>query len=76
MAVGSVPVLERLGIDDPVGVVSVHLGSSVWGVVAVALFSHQLPPWLALHTRAQAPGLFHGGGFPLSPGNRSGARSR
>jgi Amt family ammonium transporter len=37
--VGSVIVLERLGLDDPVGAISVHGTVGLWGVVAVALFS-------------------------------------
>lgn len=36
---GSVVVLERLGIDDPVGAISVHGTTGLWGVLAVALFS-------------------------------------
>jgi Amt family ammonium transporter len=31
--------LERIGIDDPVGAISVHGTAGLWGVVAVALFS-------------------------------------
>ena len=31
--------LERLGIDDPVGAISVHGTSGLWGLIAVALFS-------------------------------------
>ena len=37
--VGSVIFLERVGVDDPVGAISVHGTVGVWGVVAVALFS-------------------------------------
>ncbi len=35
----SVMGLERLGLDDPVGAVSVHGTAGLWGVLAVALFS-------------------------------------
>lgn len=42
--------LERIGIDDPVGAISVHGVVGVWGVLAVGLF-------------AQDGGLFYGGGF-------------
>jgi len=42
--------LERIGIDDPVGAISVHGVVGVWGVLAVGLF-------------AQNGGLFYGGGF-------------
>ncbi len=31
--------LERLGFDDPVGAISVHGASGLWGLIAVALFS-------------------------------------
>ena len=37
--VGSVMLLERRGIDDPVGAISVHGTAGLWGVIAVALFS-------------------------------------
>jgi len=35
----SVILLERVGIDDPVGAISVHGVAGFWGVLAVALFS-------------------------------------
>lgn len=35
----SVILLERHGIDDPVGAISVHGTAGLWGVIAVALFS-------------------------------------
>ncbi len=35
----SVIALERAGIDDPVGAISVHGTAGIWGVLAVALFS-------------------------------------
>ncbi len=37
--VGSVMLLERIGLDDPVGAISVHGTAGLWGVLAVALFS-------------------------------------
>ena len=42
--------LERIGIDDPVGAISVHGVVGIWGVLAVGLF-------------AQNGGLLYGGGF-------------
>jgi Amt family ammonium transporter len=42
--------LERIGIDDPVGAISVHGVVGIWGVLAVGLF-------------ALDGGLLHGGGF-------------
>ncbi|MEX2503140.1 MAG: ammonium transporter [Trueperaceae bacterium] len=38
LVVGSVIVLDRARIDDPVGAVSVHGIAGVWGTLAVALF--------------------------------------
>ena len=35
----SVVAIERIGIDDPVGAVSVHGAAGLWGLIAVALFS-------------------------------------
>jgi Amt family ammonium transporter len=31
--------IERIGIDDPVGAISVHGVAGLWGIIAVALFS-------------------------------------
>ena len=42
--------LERIGIDDPVGAISVHGVAGIWGVLAVGLF-------------ATEGGLFYGDGF-------------
>ncbi len=39
LMVGSVIVIERLGVDDPVGAISVHGTAGLWGLIAVALFS-------------------------------------
>jgi len=33
--------LERLGLDDPVGAISVHGTCGLWGLIAVALFSSE-----------------------------------
>jgi len=35
----SVPLIERLGVDDPVGAVSVHGVCGIWGVLYVGLFA-------------------------------------
>ena len=34
-------VTEKLGIDDPVGVVPVHALSAVWGLLAVGVFGEE-----------------------------------
>jgi Amt family ammonium transporter len=39
LMVWSVVTLERLGVDDPVGAISVHGTAGLWGLIAVALFS-------------------------------------
>ena len=39
IVVGSVLLLDRLHLDDPVGAVSVHLVCGVWGTLAVGIFS-------------------------------------
>ena len=39
IVVGSVLLLDRLRLDDPVGAVSVHLVCGVWGTLAVGIFS-------------------------------------
>lgn len=33
--------VERIGLDDPVGAISVHAGCGTWGVLAVALFHYE-----------------------------------
>ena len=41
IVVGSVLLLDRLRLDDPVGAVSVHLVCGVWGTLAVGIFSSE-----------------------------------
>jgi Amt family ammonium transporter len=44
----SVEWLDRLGLDDPSGSISVHAVGGLWGVIAVAIFVHARPgQWLA-----------------------------
>ncbi len=52
VVVVSIVGLERAGIDDPVGAISVHGTAGIWGVLAVGLF-------------ATDGGLFYGGGLSL-----------
>ena len=50
IVVVSIVGLERGGLDDPVGAISVHGSAGIWGVIAVGLFSTD-------------NGLLYGGGF-------------
>ncbi|MEQ8716499.1 MAG: ammonium transporter [Acidimicrobiales bacterium] len=51
--------IDRIGIDDPVGAISVHGICGVWGTLAVGLFAVYDDGFLG---RAEA-GLFYGGGI-------------
>jgi Amt family ammonium transporter len=53
--------LERLGIDDPVGAVSVHGFNGIWGLISVGLFADGTYGNYAI-TEPFARGLFYGGG--------------
>ncbi len=39
IVVGSVIMMDRIKIDDPVGAISVHLTCGIWGTLAVGIFS-------------------------------------
>nr|CAD7402710.1 unnamed protein product [Timema cristinae] len=56
----TMPMFDRLGIDDPVGASSVHGMAAIWGVVAVGLFADNPYP---LDTTKGRSGLFKGGGW-------------
>ena len=55
VAVVGVPLVERLGIDDPIGAVAVHGLAGVWGTLATGL--------LAVPALAANVGVGHGGLF-------------
>jgi Amt family ammonium transporter len=38
----TVPLLDKLRIDDPVGALSVHLVNGIWGTLAVAIFNSEV----------------------------------
>ncbi|MEZ4683257.1 MAG: hypothetical protein R2932_54520 [Caldilineaceae bacterium] len=55
--------IERMGIDDPVGAVPVHLFNGIWGVIAVGLFACGNPDSAAWNgIDGAVTGLFYGGG--------------
>ncbi|MFH4981970.1 hypothetical protein AB6A40_008679 [Gnathostoma spinigerum] len=41
ISISVIPLLEKLHIDDPVGVIPIHLTSSMWGMTAVGLFAEE-----------------------------------
>jgi ammonium transporter len=47
-----------LKLDDPVGAIGVHVGASVWGLLAVGLFADSALPGISVRD-----GLFYGGGL-------------
>lgn len=53
----SVISLENLGVDDPVGAISVHGVCGVWGTLAAGLFAQEM--------FGGTNGLFFGGGFDV-----------
>lgn len=62
LVVASVYFLESLGIDDPVGAVSVHGTNGIWGLISVGLFADGTYGNYAT-TEPFVRGLFYGGGF-------------
>ncbi len=59
LTIFSVLTLDRIGVDDPVGAVSVHAMNGVWGTVACGLFNAEG----VLGTAKASTGLLYGGGF-------------
>src|SRR5262249_35551524 len=60
-AVVTVPLVERIGIDDPIGAVAVHGLAGVWGTLATGLFA---VPALAENLATGRGGLGYTGSFP------------
>ncbi|XP_045457669.1 putative ammonium transporter 2 [Melitaea cinxia] len=58
----SVPLLDKMRIDDPVSASAVHGASGLWGVIAVGLFADNPIPMDTTNGRS---GLFKGGGWYL-----------
>ena len=59
VVVGSL-LVERVGIDDPVGAIAAHGMSGVWGTLALGFLA---VPELAEKLETGKGGLFYGGGF-------------
>jgi ammonium transporter, Amt family len=60
IAVTGVLLVERIGIDDPIGAVAVHGFSGVWGTLATGLFA---VPALASNLATGTGGLVYTGSF-------------
>src|SRR5262252_8219135 len=60
IAVTGVILVERIGIDDPIGAVSVHGMAGVWGTLATGLFA---VPILSKNLATGTPGLVYSGSF-------------
>ncbi|XP_062545159.1 putative ammonium transporter 2 [Armigeres subalbatus] len=58
----SMPLFDKMGVDDPVGASAVHGVAGIWGVLAVGLFADNPIP---LDTTNGRSGLFKGGGWYL-----------
>jgi Amt family ammonium transporter len=52
--------VDRIGIDDPVGAIAAHGMSGVWGTLALGFLT---VPSLAEKLATGSPGLFYGGGL-------------
>jgi Amt family ammonium transporter len=52
--------VERVGIDDPVGAMAAHGMSGIWGTLSLGLFA---VPKLASNLQTGTGGLFYGGGL-------------
>jgi Amt family ammonium transporter len=60
IAVVAVPLVERIGIDDPIGAVAVHGLAGVWGTLATGIFA---VPALASNLATGRGGLVYTGSF-------------
>lgn len=58
----AMPLIDRIGIDDPVGASAAHGVAGIWGVLAVGLFADNPIPLATTNGRR---GLLKGGGFYL-----------
>ncbi|CAB0035135.1 unnamed protein product [Trichogramma brassicae] len=58
----TMPLFDRVGIDDPVGASATHGISGLWGVVAIGIFAENPLP---LDTTQGRSGVLKGGGWEL-----------
>ncbi|GBM45590.1 Putative ammonium transporter 3 [Araneus ventricosus] len=58
----TVPLLDKLHVDDPVGAIAVHGAGSIWGMLAVGLF---VESDTLMELSRGLTGLFRGGGWKL-----------
>jgi Amt family ammonium transporter len=65
LAASGVLFLERRGIDDPVGAISVHGINGLWGMIAVGLFANGSFGQGTHGVAEPVRGLFYGGGKQL-----------
>ncbi|CEF60342.1 Ammonium transporter family and Ammonium transporter AmtB-like domain-containing protein [Strongyloides ratti] len=63
LAVFSYPLIEKFEIDDPVGVIPVHVIGSTWGMLCVGIFG-QNDKYVPTNTNGQS-GLLYNGGIKL-----------
>ena len=59
LVVASVKMFDRIGVDDPVGAISVHGVCGTWGTLSIGLFATFDDAFLG----REDAGLFYGGGF-------------
>ncbi|XP_066155328.1 putative ammonium transporter 2 isoform X1 [Euwallacea fornicatus] len=59
---GSMPLFDKMKIDDPVGASAVHGIGGIWGVIAVGIFAQNPYP---LNTTSGRSGVLRGGGWYL-----------
>ncbi|CAJ0959250.1 unnamed protein product, partial [Mesorhabditis belari] len=62
LSISVLPVLEHFHVDDPVGVVPIHLVSSIWGMISVGIFAKR-DRYVAEGLKYD--GLIYDGGFTL-----------
>ncbi|TMS33883.1 hypothetical protein L596_001572 [Steinernema carpocapsae] len=62
LSIAVLPLLDKLKIDDPVGIVPIHMTSSIWGMIAVGLFAEEDA---VLNATKGKYGLFYSWDFTL-----------